>query len=78
MTEKVVLKINLTIAEYRRDRNISIYIWLTFSHVTRTYQVVDKTNRAIWKNVATGDCVLQTSVNDGTLRSTANLASHQF
>ena len=34
--EKVSLKIKQTIAEYRRDRNIGIYIWLTFSHVTET------------------------------------------
>ena len=34
--EKVVLKIKLTIVEYRRDRNIGIYIWTTFSHMAET------------------------------------------
>ena len=36
VTEKVVFKIKLTIAEYRRDRNISIYIWSPFSHIAET------------------------------------------
>ena len=36
VTEKVVLKIKLTIVEYRRDRNIYIYIRSTFSDVADT------------------------------------------
>ena len=43
----------------RRDRNFGIYIWTTFSQVAKTQQVVHKSNRAIWKNVATRNCVLQ-------------------
>ena len=58
MTEKVVLKIKLTIDEYPWDRNISICIWSTFSHIAETKQVVHEPNRAIWENVAKGNCVL--------------------
>ena len=36
VTEKVVLMIKLTIVEYRRHRNIYIYIWSTFSDVAGT------------------------------------------
>ena len=59
MSEKVVLKIKLTIFEYRSDRNIGIYIEQTFPHVAKTYPVVHEPNRAIWENVATGNCLLQ-------------------
>ena len=59
MTEKVVLKMRLTIAEYWRDRNTSIYIWPNFSHVAKTYQTVHESDRPIWENAATGNCVLQ-------------------
>ena len=38
--EKVVLKIELTIVKHRRDRNIGIYVWPTFSLVADTKQVV--------------------------------------
>ena len=34
------LKIKLTIAEYRRDKKIGIYIWPAFWHVAETQQVV--------------------------------------
>ena len=54
----------MTTVEYRRDGNIAIYIWLTFSHVAETY-------RAIWENVATGYCVVQL----WTLGSTVDFAS---
>ena len=54
MIENLVLKIKLTIVEYRRDRNIRIYIGPNFSHVAETQQVVHQPNRAIWENVATG------------------------
>ena len=61
MTEKTVHKIKFTTAEYRRDRNrnIGIYISPTFSHIAETKKVVNEPNVAIWKNVATGNCVLQ-------------------
>ena len=53
-TEKVVLKMEHTIFEYRRERDISIYMWPTFSHVAVVYE----SNRAIWENVAMRTCVL--------------------
>ena len=30
-----------------------------FSYVAETYEVVHESNRTIWENVATGNCVLQ-------------------
>ena len=59
VTQRVVVKIKLTIVEYRRDRNIGIYIRPTFSYVAETQQIAHEPNRAIWENVATGNCVLQ-------------------
>ena len=59
MTKKVVLKIKLTIVEYRSDRNIGIYIWSTFYHDAKTLQVVHEPNKAIQENLPTKNCVLQ-------------------
>ena len=57
--QNVVLKKKLTIFEYRRDRNISIYIWTTFSHDANTYQIAYESNIAIWENLVTRNCVLE-------------------
>ena len=59
MIDKVAFTIQLTIVEYRREKNIDIYILLTFSHVAGTWQVFHELNIVIWENVATGNCVLQ-------------------
>ena len=74
MKEKVVLKKKLFIFEYRRDRNISIYIWPTFSHVANTYQIAQESNSTMGK---CSNKKLRTwnLINDGTLRNTADFAS---
>ena len=59
MTEKVVLNIKLTIVEYRRGKTLVIKYDRPYLHVADTYQVVFESNRAIWENVATGNCILQ-------------------
>ena len=35
--QKVALKIKLTIVEYRGDKIIGIYLWLTFSHTSQRH-----------------------------------------
>ena len=44
---KWYLRKNWPFFKYRGDRNISIYIWLTFSHKANTYQIFHESNRVI-------------------------------
>ena len=70
--EKVVLKIKLTIVEYRRDRNIGIYILFTHHSDIASGPLTKKNHLAKCSNGKLGTSTL---VNDGTLRSIADFAS---
>ena len=74
MTEKVVLKIKLTIVEYRRHINIGIYIGPIFSY-GRDIASCLSTKQSHLGRCSNGKLLTSTLVNDGTLRSTADFAS---
>ena len=75
MIEKVSLKIKQTISEYRRDRNIGIYIWLIFSHVTETLSSNQTEPSGKMYQCEIAQFNSSTFVNGGTLRSIVD--SHQ-
>ena len=64
VTEKVVLKKKLTIFEYRRDRSIGIYIWLTFS--LSNFSWIEQSHQEKFSNTKLRAWIL---VNDGILRN---------
>ena len=68
--EGVTYLVKLTTFEKRRDRDIGISIWKSFSHVSNTYQMAHEPKRYICENEATKNCAL-----DGTLRNTAYFPS---
>ena len=74
MTEKVVLKIKLTIVEYRRHINIGICIGPDFS-LGRDIASCSSTKQSHLGRCSNGKLRTSTLVNDGTLRSTADFAS---
>ena len=73
VTEKVVLKIKLTIVEHWRDRNIGIYIWPTFSHVEETS--CPGTKQSHLGKCSHGKSRASTLFNYRILRSTTDFAS---
>ena len=44
---------------FHMTRNIGVYIRPTFSHDANTYQIACESNRAIWENLVTRNCVLE-------------------
>ena len=62
----------MTIFEYRRDRNIDIYIWPIISHVANTYQIAKQSHLGKCSNEKLRTVTL---VNEGTLRNIADFAS---
>ena len=62
----------MTIFEYRRDRNIGIYIWPIISHVANTYQIAKQSHLGKCSNEKLRTVTL---VNEGTLRNIADFAS---
>ena len=73
VTEKVILKKKLTIFEYWRDRNIGIYMCLTFSHdVTLNFSWTKQRHLEKFSNEKLRAWIL---VNDGSLKNKADFAS---
>ena len=70
--DKVVLKIKLTIVEYRRDRNIGICILFTHHRDIASGPLTKQNHLAKCSNGKLGTSTL---VNDRTLRSIADFAS---
>ena len=68
-------KIKLTIGEYQRDRNISIYIWPNLSTRRRDIASCPWTKPSHLGKCSNGKLRTWTLANDETLRSTANFAS---
>ena len=74
VAEKVVLKKKLTIFEYWRDRNIGIYMCLTFSHDVNTCQIFHELNRDISEKFSSKKLCAWILVNGGSLKNKADFA----